>query len=91
MAVKITAPAPVTGTQTYGPVTLSFEDGVAVADELPKMVRSYMERRGYTVKTQRKAQKGKSEQSAQPETEQQEPEREQEVENDGTGPQEARD
>lgn len=54
MAVKVTAPAPVTGTHTYGPVTLSFEDGVAVVDELPKMVRAYMTRRGYTVKNQRK-------------------------------------
>lgn len=54
MAVKVTAPAPVTGTHTYGPVTLSFEDGVAVVDALPRMVRAYMTRRGYTVKAQRK-------------------------------------
>lgn len=54
MAVEITAPARISGAHTFGPVTLSFEDGVAVADELPKMLRSYMEQRGYTVKTKRK-------------------------------------
>lgn len=59
MAVEITAPASITGAHTFGPVTLSFEDGVAVAEELPKMLRSYMEQRGYTVKTKRKAAKPK--------------------------------
>ena len=54
MAVEITAPASISGAHTFGPVTLSFEDGVAVADELPKMLRSYMEQRGYTVKAKRK-------------------------------------
>lgn len=86
MAVKITAPAAVTGAQKYGPVTLSFEDGVAVVDELPKMVRAYMERRGYTVKTQRKT--AKIEQATEPEQAPQ-PEQEQEAEDDGTGSQEA--
>lgn len=60
MAVEITAPARISGAHTFGPVTLSFEDGVAVADELPKMLRSYMEQRGYTVKTKRKAAKPRS-------------------------------
>lgn len=59
MAVEITAPASISGAHTFGPVALSFEDGVAVADELPKMLRSYMERRGYTVKTKRKPAKPK--------------------------------
>lgn len=54
MAVEITAPASITGAHTFGPVTLSFEDGAAVVDELPKMLRSYMEQRGYTVKAKRK-------------------------------------
>ena len=54
MAVEITAPASISGAHTFGPVTLSFEDGVAVVDELPPMVRAYMEGRGYTVTNQRK-------------------------------------
>lgn len=54
MAVKITAPSPTTDEHSFGPVTLSFTDGVAVVDELPPMVRAYMEGRGYTVTTQRK-------------------------------------
>lgn len=54
MAVKITAPSAATGEHSFGPVTLSFADGVAVVDELPTMVRAYMEGRGYTVTTQRK-------------------------------------
>lgn len=54
MAVKITAPSPTTGEHSYGPVTLSFTDGVAVVDDLPPMVRAYMEGRGYTVTNQRK-------------------------------------
>ena len=54
MAVKITAPSPTTAQHSYGPVTLSFTDGVAVVDDLPPMVRAYMEGRGYTVTNQRK-------------------------------------
>lgn len=54
MAVKITAPSPTTGEHSFGPVTLSFTDGVAEVAELPPMVRAYMEGRGYTVTTQRK-------------------------------------
>ncbi|MDN6530425.1 MAG: hypothetical protein L0K67_15325 [Brevibacterium sp.] len=52
--MKITAPSPTTGEHSFGPVTLSFTDGVAEVAELPPMVRAYMEGRGYTVTTQRK-------------------------------------
>lgn len=55
MAVKITAPvAGHTADEAYGPVTLSFTDGVAVVETLPAMVRAYLTGRGYTVTDQRK-------------------------------------
>lgn len=49
MALKITAPSTVTGDSTFGPVTLSFEDGVAEADAVSDGLRNYLEKTGYTV------------------------------------------
>lgn len=54
MAVKVTAPSRTTAVHSFGPVALSFTDGVAEADELPPGVRAYMERRGYTITSPRK-------------------------------------
>lgn len=54
MTAKVTAPSHTTGEHSFGPVTLSFADGVAETDELPPMVRAYMERRGYTITSPRK-------------------------------------
>lgn len=49
MAATITAPTPVTGDTTFGPVTLSFADGVAVADEVSPGLHRYLESAGFTV------------------------------------------
>lgn len=49
MAVKITAPTPVSGDSTFGPVTLSFTDGVAEADEVSPGLRRYLETVGFKV------------------------------------------
>lgn len=51
MAVKITAPAPVTGDSTFGPVTLSFAEGVAEVESVSDGLRRYLETKGYTVET----------------------------------------
>lgn len=49
MAVKITAPSTVNGDSAFGPVTLSFTDGVAEVDTVSDGLHRYLEKTGYTV------------------------------------------
>ena len=55
MAVKITAPTPVTGDSTFGPVTLSFTDGVAEVESVSDGLGRYLETAGFTVETPKPA------------------------------------
>lgn len=55
MAIKITAPSKVTGDSTFGPVTLSFVEGVAEVDAVSDGLRRYLETTGYTVETPKPA------------------------------------
>lgn len=55
MAFKITAPSPVTGDSTFGPVTLSFTDGAAEVESVSDGLRRYLEKTGYTVETPKPA------------------------------------
>lgn len=50
MSIKITSPIKgFNESSTFGPLTLSFKDGVAEVDELPKALRAWLERKGYKV------------------------------------------
>lgn len=55
MAAKITAPSPVNGDSVFGPVTLSFTDGVAEVDAVSDGLGRYLETAGFTVETPKPA------------------------------------
>lgn len=60
MAVKITAPSKVTGDTVYGPVTLSFTDGVAEVGSVSDGLRAYLESKGYKVEKPKPARRRKA-------------------------------
>ena len=50
MSFKITSPIPgFSEPSVFGPLTLTFVDGVAEAEEIPAGMLAYLERTGYTV------------------------------------------
>jgi len=49
MSIKITAPSPVDGVQSYGPHQIEFTKGVAEVDELALGVEMYMREHGYNI------------------------------------------
>lgn len=55
MATKITAPWPVTGDSMFGPVKLSFTDGVAEVESVSDGLRRYLESRNFKVETPKPA------------------------------------
>lgn len=50
MSIKITSPIEgLSEPSTFGPLTVTFKDGVAEVDELPTPLRAWLETKGYKV------------------------------------------